>query len=143
MPSEVVETLEALYAFANRFLDAHPEGGVFGLEGALAAGKTTFVRAVIQAVANRSGKTPPRVISPTYPIHQFYDGNPTVDHFDLYRLENPTSADLLETGYFEALERAQSNRGFVFVEWPERLPRAQAISQVLRFKQSQPREVFF
>ncbi|MCB0406490.1 MAG: tRNA (adenosine(37)-N6)-threonylcarbamoyltransferase complex ATPase subunit type 1 TsaE, partial [Bdellovibrionales bacterium] len=83
------------------------------------AGKTSFVRACVQALAQRNKKPIPRVVSPSFVIHQQYDLNPSVDHFDLYRLENASEKDLLEIGYYEALSRAEAG-SFLFVEWPEK-----------------------
>ena len=133
MPTQQIKDLAALDAFAQAFIAHHLQGGVFGLEGELGAGKTAFVRAVIHALSKRSHKAPPRVISPTYVLHQFYETVPTVDHFDLYRLENPTESTLLEVGYFEALDRG-ARGGFVFVEWPERLPQSASMVNVLVFQ---------
>ena len=52
--------------------------------------------------------------SPTFTLVQFYESEPPVAHFDLYRLEHPSEIE--EIGLYEALED-----GVVLIEWPERL----------------------
>jgi tRNA threonylcarbamoyladenosine biosynthesis protein TsaE len=54
------------------------------------------------------------VPSPTFTLVQFYEAEPPVAHFDLYRLTRPQEA--VEVGLDEALDR-----GAVLIEWPERL----------------------
>ncbi len=116
-----IQSLPDLSRFAQAFIDTHPEGVVLGLSGELGAGKTAFVRAVVQTLSERAGAGTPRVTSPTYVLHQSYSAlKPAVDHFDLYRFESATETSLLEMGYFEILENCRNRKGFLFVEWPER-----------------------
>lgn len=105
---------------AEAFLAAYPSGGVFGLKGDLGVGKTTWVKAVIAELCKRSGLEIPRITSPSFVIHQHYATRPRVDHFDLYRLEIATDADLIEIGFWEAVEVCIAEHGYVFVEWPEK-----------------------
>jgi tRNA threonylcarbamoyl adenosine modification protein YjeE len=126
MPSEepaVIELpdLASLQHYAARFVERHPEGGLFGLQGELGVGKTSFVREVVGVLTARAGAGAPRVVSPSYVLHQLYELGPSVDHFDLYRLESLTEEGLMELGYYDAVERC-ARGGFGFVEWAERLP---------------------
>lgn len=85
-------------------------GDIVALSGDLGAGKTTFARALIQALGWQ-GEVP----SPTYTLVQGYDPpdvRVAVWHVDLYRLDNPDDADAL--GLFET-------DAALVIEWPERL----------------------
>lgn len=57
--------------------------------------------------------------SPTYAIHQRYSNSTlTVDHFDLYRLENEDQIE--SSGFYDLLNTPAD---YKFIEWPERLNR--------------------
>lgn len=83
---------------------------VFFLEGELGTGKTTFVRACLQALGE-TGK----IKSPTYTILESYDIKKwNVYHLDLYRLTDP------EELYFLGLEDHYTEDSIFFIEWPRR-----------------------
>ncbi len=115
-----ISNLSELSTFCEDFLKQNPKGGIFALVGELGAGKTTFVRTLIEKISQLDGKKSPRVTSPTYVYHQRYDFSRPVEHFDLYRLEKATEDDLMSIGYYEAYDRARNSLGFLFVEWPEK-----------------------
>ncbi len=86
-------------------------GDVIALSGGLGAGKTTFARALIRALADDVGLEVP---SPTFTLVQAYAaGRLTVAHFDLYRLGSADELD--EIGLADAV-----TEGAVLIEWPER-----------------------
>ena len=80
------------------------------LYGPLGMGKSTLARGLIRALTTPDEDVP----SPTFTLVQFYESEPPVAHFDLYRLTRPEEA--LEIGLDEALDV-----GCVVIEWPERL----------------------
>ena len=80
------------------------------LYGPLGMGKSTLARGLIRALTTPDEDVP----SPTFTLVQFYDSEPPVAHFDLYRLTRPEEA--FEIGLDEALDD-----GCAIIEWPERL----------------------
>ncbi|HRO33177.1 MAG TPA: tRNA (adenosine(37)-N6)-threonylcarbamoyltransferase complex ATPase subunit type 1 TsaE [Brevundimonas sp.] len=80
------------------------------LHGPLGMGKSTLARGLIRALTTPDEDVP----SPTFTLVQFYESEPAIAHFDLYRLTRPEEA--VEIGLDEALDR-----GAVLIEWPERL----------------------
>lgn len=100
---------------ARAFADVVRSGDVFALRGALGAGKTTFARAFIHALADRNGVPRDEVPSPTFTLVQEYAfASVRVCHFDLYRIED--AAETIELGIEDAFVDAIS-----LIEWPERL----------------------
>ncbi len=83
-------------------------GDLVYLYGPLGAGKTTFVRAIAGALEI----TDP-VRSPSFTIANIYAGRITVQHLDLYRLEEVCDDDAL------ALEEYVGKEAITLVEWPE------------------------
>ena len=80
------------------------------LYGPLGMGKSTLARGLIRALTSPDEDVP----SPTFTLVQFYESDPAIAHFDLYRLSRPEEA--FEIGLDEALDE-----GCALIEWPERL----------------------
>ncbi len=80
------------------------------LYGPLGMGKSTLARGLIRALTRPEEDVP----SPTFTLVQFYESEPPVAHFDLYRLTRAEEA--AEIGLDEALDE-----GCAVIEWPERL----------------------
>lgn len=89
-------------------------GDCVGLSGDLGAGKSTFARAFLRAMADDDALEVP---SPTFTLVQSYDLRIPVAHFDLYRLGD--ASELNELGFDEALLE-----GICLVEWPEKASEA-------------------
>lgn len=80
------------------------------LYGPLGMGKSTLARGLVRALTRPDEDVP----SPTFTLVQFYESDPPVAHFDLYRLTRADEA--AEIGLDEALDE-----GCAVIEWPERL----------------------
>lgn len=85
---------------------------VICLFGELAAGKTTFIKGLVQGAAQID---PSFVQSPTFTYLNIYEGSKPVYHFDLYRLRE--TEDFLKMGFDEYFEAD----GICCIEWSERI----------------------
>lgn len=89
---------------------------IVALKGDLGSGKTTFVKAVAEALGVQ--KT---VTSPTFVLEKIYKINgfgifTRLIHIDAYRLLN--GAELLSLGWKKIISNP---RHIIFIEWPERV----------------------
>ena len=99
----------ATQALGARIAAGLKPGDAILLAGDLGAGKTALARAVLCALGVEES-----VPSPTFTLVQHYETQRlTVDHFDLYRIEDESEVD--ELGLDEAI-----SSGAVLIEWPER-----------------------
>jgi len=100
--------LEKVLSCGRRLGRALQPGDLVFLEGPLGAGKTTFARAVAEALE----VTDP-VRSPSFTLANIYSGRVLVQHLDLYRLEEVGDDDVL------ALEEYVRADAVTLVEWPQ------------------------
>jgi tRNA threonylcarbamoyladenosine biosynthesis protein TsaE len=85
-------------------------GLVLALRGSLGAGKTLFTKGVAKGLGVPGWRY---VTSPTFTIHNVYQGRLRLHHLDLYRL---TEADDLESlDLYEVLD----GRDVCVIEWPD------------------------
>ena len=101
---------EATTSLGARIAPLLQAGDAVLLYGPLGMGKSTRARGLIRALTRPDEDVP----SPTFTLVQFYESQPPIAHFDLYRLTRPEEA--YEIGLDEALDE-----GCVIIEWPERL----------------------
>ncbi len=109
MPTSVVVRESDLPDLAKRLLTEAGERRIFLLEGTLGAGKTTLIK----QLCAKLGVDPSEVHSPTFALVNEYEGDETVYHLDLYRLNNLDEA--IDIG----IEDILYSRQFCFIEWPE------------------------
>ncbi|SEL94861.1 tRNA threonylcarbamoyladenosine biosynthesis protein TsaE [Maribacter orientalis] len=80
----------------------------------MGAGKTTLIKALVKALGGKDN-----VSSPTFGLVNEYEnlnGELLGYHFDFYRLEDENEA--MDMG----LEDYLSTNGWIFMEWPEKIP---------------------
>ena len=100
--------LKATRNLANALAPLLRPGDVVTLEGSIGVGKTTFIRALLEALGCIE-----EVPSPTFNLLHTYElGSVTFWHFDLFRIERLT--DVYELGIEDALEN-----GICLIEWPK------------------------
>lgn len=95
---------------ARQFVDAMGERRVFAFYGQMGAGKTTFIKAVCEALGVEDV-----INSPTFAIVNEYQngqGQP-IYHFDFYRLKRATEA------YDIGIDDYVYSGNVCFMEWPE------------------------
>lgn len=110
LPPCLVRGEGATQALAEDIAMVAAPGWVIALEGDLGAGKSTFARAFIRALARDPALDVP---SPTYTLVQRYEeAQPPVLHADLYRLSDP--GEMLELGIDDPDDAA-----IRLIEWPQ------------------------
>lgn len=105
-----IKDISSLASAAQEFIAQMGESRIFAFYGTMGTGKTTFVKALCEAM----GVTD-TVNSPTFAIVNEYDtpsGCP-IYHFDFYRIKR--LAEVYDMGY----EDYFYGRGLCFIEWPE------------------------
>jgi tRNA threonylcarbamoyladenosine biosynthesis protein TsaE len=105
-----LKTLEDLETTARAFVASLGTYKVIAFRGEMAAGKTTFIKAVCKILGVTDEAT-----SPTFSIVNEYltHNGSTVYHFDFYRIEDLREAiDMGATMYFDS-------GNYCLIEWPE------------------------
>lgn len=97
---------------AVKFASTLQGGELVALEGDLGAGKTAFVRGVVEALGSKS-----KVKSPTFTLmNEYRIDHPKIKkivHLDFYRFQNPVQLEALALGDYSREDTV------VFVEWPD------------------------
>lgn len=108
-------TLDQLPEAAQQFVEAMGERTIFAFQAPMGAGKTTFIKAVCQALGVEDVIT-----SPTFAIVNEYEaaGGKPVYHFDFYRIRR------LSEAYDMGCEEYFSSGYPCFIEWPEMIEEA-------------------
>jgi tRNA threonylcarbamoyladenosine biosynthesis protein TsaE len=105
-----IPSLNEIQKSAEEFLQLIGTRKVIAFNGSMAAGKTTFIKALCAQLGVQESTT-----SPTFALVNEYEtaNNETIFHFDLYRIEHPE--ELLDMGF----EDYVYSGNFCFIEWAE------------------------
>ena len=93
---------------AEEFAKSLESGDVICISGDLGVGKTAFVQGLARGLGVLE-----YVSSPTFTIVNTYDGDITLNHFDVYRISD--SEEMYEIGFEEYI----FGDGVSVIEWPE------------------------
>lgn len=106
----LLKNVEGIDKAAHEFIDAMGDRTIFAFYGKMGAGKTTFIKAVCEALGVKDV-----INSPTFAIvNEYMSGNDEpIYHFDFYRIKR--QEEVLDIGYEDYIDS-----GCVcFMEWPE------------------------
>ena len=106
-----IDSLSTIHEAAKAFVRAMDDNTVFAFYGKMGAGKTTFIKALCEAL----GVTEDVITSPTFAIVNEYrsDSGELIYHFDFYRIKR------LEEVYDMGYEDYFYSGALCFIEWPE------------------------
>lgn len=111
--SSTTHSVDDLLPLAGEMLRLYPHARVIAFYGEMGAGKTTFIRALCQALGSTD-----TINSPTFALLNEYgcnQGDGPIYHFDLYRIKS--YQELLEIGFEEYIY----SEAYCLIEWAEKL----------------------
>ena len=105
-----IQNTDSLTSAAQQFVEAMGGRKVFAFYGKMGAGKTTFIKAICEALGVEDVVT-----SPTFAIVNEYvtEEGESVYHFDFYRIKK------LEEAYDIGYENYFYSGNLCLIEWPE------------------------
>lgn len=99
--------------FGEGFASKLKGGETLALVGELGSGKTTFVQGLAKGLGIKT-----RITSPTFILMRNYDGERSLYHLDLYRLESDVDNDVTNLGLKDFLEKKEN---VVVIEWAKKI----------------------
>ena len=90
METYIIDSPEKMHALGKEIAGKLTGGEVFLLSGDLGAGKTVLTKGIARGLGVKD-----EVTSPTFAIHNEYQGRLKLEHFDFYRLESAEEARIL------------------------------------------------
>lgn len=110
-PDFQIHKIEDYQQFIQENRSFFSAGTILLLSGQVGAGKTEFVKAIVDVLHQKQNAK-----SPTFALHHHYHGEPNIEHWDLYRLQSED--DLESSGFWDQFHDQNS---LIIVEWPQRL----------------------
>lgn len=107
----VTKNVEQTEKVAQEFGMSLKGGEVVLLIGEMGAGKTHFVKGLAKALDISD-----TITSPTFALHNQYYGRLVLNHFDFYRVDDPTEAEMLGLDEF-----FYDKNGVSAIEWSENI----------------------
>jgi len=108
----ISNSVEETIAFAREWSRSLQPNDVVALVGELGAGKTQFVKGLLQGLGSVEEAT-----SPTFTLlHEYRGGRLPLYHFDFYRLRRRNEIDEIE------FEHYIHDYGVTVIEWADRFP---------------------
>jgi|SRR6218665_852892 len=110
--SIIIHNLSGLSAAANELLRLCGDRKIFAFSGPMGAGKTTFIKAICEALGVKD-----TISSPTFSLVNEYRSaaGGKIYHFDFYRIKSESEA--YDMGYEDYLY----SNAHCFIEWPEKI----------------------
>ena len=107
-----IENLSEIQKSAHEFIEKMGDAVVFAFSGEMGAGKTTFIKAICEALGVEDV-----INSPTFSIVNEYrsQSGELIYHFDFYRI------DKIEEAYDFGYEDYLYSGALCFIEWPEKI----------------------
>jgi tRNA threonylcarbamoyladenosine biosynthesis protein TsaE len=107
-----IKSLAEIAAVAKEFISRMGDKKVFVFYGSMGAGKTTFIKAICEALGVEDVIT-----SPTFAIINEYNtqNGDQIFHFDFYRINK------IEEAYDFGYEDYFYSGNLCFIEWPEKI----------------------
>ncbi|MBO5716575.1 MAG: tRNA (adenosine(37)-N6)-threonylcarbamoyltransferase complex ATPase subunit type 1 TsaE [Alistipes sp.] len=105
-----IESLDELDKVARMVLESLDGRTVVAFDAPMGAGKTTLISRIAKELGSEDDVT-----SPTFAIVNQYEGQRTIYHFDMYRIDRWEEA--LDFGSEEYLSSGE----LCLVEWPEKI----------------------
>lgn len=108
----IIKSIKTINETARQFIEQIGDGTVFAFNGAMGAGKTTFIKAICEELGVNQ-----TVNSPTFSIVNEYEAaeGRIIYHFDFYRINKIEEAQ--EIGIEEYLYSGN----LCFIEWSENI----------------------
>lgn len=105
-----INSLDELDKVAQAVIDSLEGRTVVAFDAPMGAGKTTLIGRIARCLGSEDDTT-----SPTFAIVNQYEGDRTIFHFDMYRIDRIEEA--LDFGTEEYLSSGE----LCLVEWPEKI----------------------